>query len=186
FTPTDVDPSTLRLFSAGTGSVSQIAASAPKSGVIGDTDKNDIPEYPACFATSDAAALFSLLRGKQDVPVRLEGSLTDGRRFCSSFTLPIIGKGTGAVAARVEPNPLNPEGTLRFTAKSPGAVTIRLFDVNGRLVRSLWNARATAPGPQEVRIDGKDGSGRTLRSGVYFYRIDGADLNETGRFTILK
>lgn len=186
FTPIDVDPTTLRLVSSGTGSVAEISATMTKSAVIGDSDKNSVSEYPACFAMSDASALFSLLRGKQDVPVRLEGALTDGRRFCSRFTLPIIGKGNGAIAARVEPNPLNPEGTLRFNAKTAGAVTIRLFDVNGRLVRSLWNARATVPGPQEARIDGKDASGRTLRSGVYFYQIDGAGLTETGRFTILK
>ncbi len=186
FTPGDIDPTTLRLVSMGTGSVSEISATMAKSAVIGDSDKNDVPEYPACFAMSDASALFSLLRGKQEVPVRLEGGLTDGRRFCSRFTIPIIGKGSGAIAARVEPNPLNPEGTLRFTAKAPGAVTIRLFDVSGRLVRSVWNARATVPGSQEARIDGKDASGRALRSGVYFYRIEGAGLTETGRFTILR
>lgn len=186
FTPIDVDPASLRLFSSGTGSVSEISATTAKSSVIGDSDRNDVLEYPACFAMTDISALFSLLRGKQDIPVRLEGRLVDGRRICARFTLQIIGKGTGSLAARVEPNPLNPEGTLRFAAKAPGTISIRLFDVNGRLVRTLWNARPVAAGPQDVRIDGKDSAGRTLRSGVYFYRIDGAGMNETGRFTILK
>jgi len=186
FVPSDTDLSSLRLSSSGTGSVSEIAAVSGKTAVIIDSDDNGVQEYPAYFAMSDVSRLFSLLNGKTDVTASLTGRLVDGRRICSKVALTILGTGHGAIATRVEPNPLNPEGVLRFTTKIAGAVSVRLFDVNGRLVRSIWNARSTAAGDQEVRIDGRDGGGRSLRSGVYFYRIEGADLSETGRFTVLK
>ena len=186
FTPTDVDPATIRLLSSGTGSVSEISAIAPGTSEFGDLNQNDVDEYPACFAGADLSRLFSLHRGKEEVTVQLEGNLTDGRRISAAVTFTIIGSGSGLQVTHVAPNPLNPEGTLRFTAKTAGSVSIHLFDVNGRFVRLLWDARATTAGPQEARIDGRDASGRALRSGVYFYRIDGAGLNETGRFTILK
>jgi hypothetical protein len=186
FEVSDVDPESVSLVSFGTGTVSQISAITVKQGVAGDSDGNGVAEYPACFAMTDVARLLSSLRGRQDVEVGVDGRLRDGRRFHSSAILPIIGAGAGGLAARVEPNPLNPEGFLRFTTAIAGAVSVRLFDVNGRLVRTIWSARTTSPGDQEVRIDGKDAGGRALRSGVYFYRIDGAGRSEAGRFTILK
>jgi hypothetical protein len=186
FEISDVDPSSLKLVSEGTGSVSEISASAAKSAVAGDTDGNNVAEYPACFAMSDVAQLFSLLRGKQEVQVGVQGRLTDGRRICSIALLTVVGTGNGGLAARIDPNPLNPEGTLRFTTTAAGSVTIRVFDVAGRLARTIWNAQSTAPGAQEAKIDGRDSAGRELRSGVYFFRIEGAGVSETGRFTILK
>jgi hypothetical protein len=186
FDPADVDPATLKLLSTGTGSVSEISAATTKSATVGDTDGNNVAEYPACFAMSDVANLFSLLRGKQDAEVTIEGRLLDGRRICSRAVLPVVGTGNPQTAARIDPNPLNPEGVLRFATTTPGSVTIRVFDVHGRLARTIWNARSTATGPQEARIDGRDSAGRELRSGVYFFRIEGAGMSETGRFTILK
>ncbi|MEK7348269.1 MAG: FG-GAP-like repeat-containing protein [Candidatus Eisenbacteria bacterium] len=186
FTVTDVDAASVRLRSPGTGSVESIFASTAKSAVVGDTDGNSVQELPVSFAMTDVSKLFSLLHGKQSIMTTLDGSLADGRRFCTRVTLTIVAKGSGTVAARVKPNPLNPEGTLRFGPVRAGEVTVRLFDLNGRLVRTLLERKFMTAGPSEVRIDGKDSAGRTLRSGVYFYRIDGAGLNETGRFTILK
>lgn len=186
FTITGVDAASLRLRSPGTGSVESIFASTTKSAVVGDTDGNDVQELPVSFAMSDVSRLFSLLHGKQSILATLDGSLADGRRFCSRVTLTIVAKGSGTVAARVEPNPLNPEGTLRFGTLRAGEVTVRLFDLSGRLVRTLLERKSMTAGMNEIRLDGKDSAGRALRSGVYFYRIDGAGLDETGRFTVLK
>jgi hypothetical protein len=186
FDVADVDPRSLRLVSEGTGSVGSIAAIDSKSGVVADLDKNGIEEYPATFAMADVSTLYDRLRGRHDVSPNLEGSLLQGGRFCASVALTIIATGSGPGVARVDPNPLNPEGVLRFTTLRPSPVTVRLFDVNGRLVRTLWNRRASPTGLQEVRIDGRDQQGKSLGSGIYFYRIQGDELNISGRFTVLK
>jgi hypothetical protein len=135
---------------------------------------------------ADVSTLYDRLRGRHDVSPNLEGSLLQGGRFCASVALTIIATGSGPGVARVDPNPLNPEGVLRFTTLRPSPVTVRLFDVNGRLVRTLWNRRASPTGLQEVRIDGRDQQGKSLGSGIYFYRIQGDELNISGRFTVLK
>jgi hypothetical protein len=82
FTLQDIDPLSFRLSSVGTGSVEQILAVAPKSGVVGDTDGNSIQEVPVCFAMADVANLFSNLRGRKLVEVSLAGRLLDGRQLC--------------------------------------------------------------------------------------------------------
>jgi hypothetical protein len=68
------------------------------------------------------------------------------------------------------PNPFNPQTTISFTAATSGRITIRIFDVAGRLVRSL-DTKLAHPGRATVRWDGVDGRGARCASGVYFYRV---------------
>jgi hypothetical protein len=188
FTADAVDPLSLRLTSDGTGSMSSIAGGSAKAGVLGDTDRNGVAEFPVSFAMADVAKLFDGLHGKRDVTSHLEGSLHDGTRFCAPLVMSIVvgGGGGGALAARVEPNPLNPNGVLRFSVDKTGPVTVRLFDLSGRLVRTIWDRRVATAGEQEVRIDGRDAGGRTMATGVYFFRIEADGPATSGRFTVLK
>jgi len=50
-----------------------------------------------------------------------------------------------------------------------GAVSLKLYDARGRLVRTL--AAKTAPGLNEVAWDGRDERGAPVNAGVYFYRL---------------
>ncbi len=84
------------------------------------------------------------------------------------------------------PNPFNPETEIRFTAAGAGKVTIRIFDVAGRVVTTL-SKTVTAPGADLVRWNGKAQDGRQLASGVYFYRIRFANGQESdAKMTMLK
>jgi flagellar hook assembly protein FlgD len=62
---------------------------------------------------------------------------------------------------------------------------LRLYDVNGRLVRTLLNGNVDA-GEVQVPFDGLDSRGRSLGSGVYFYTVRTQDGEWQGRATILK
>jgi glucose/arabinose dehydrogenase len=75
----------------------------------------------------------------------------------------------GALAQNV-PNPFNPETTIRFTTNEDGPVDVTIFDVDGRLVRSLIHKRLDA-GPHLAAWDGRNGTGAPAPSGVYFYRL---------------
>jgi hypothetical protein len=68
------------------------------------------------------------------------------------------------------PNPFNPQAVIRFDLRRDGAVTLRAYDVQGRLVRTLVDTYL-ASGPREVRWDGRDDAGRGLPSGTYFLRL---------------
>ncbi len=68
------------------------------------------------------------------------------------------------------PNPFNPETTIPFSLAAPGRVVIRVFDIAGRIVRTLVD-RVETVGPHAVRWNGKTDGGERAASGVYFYRI---------------
>lgn len=93
-----------------------------------------------------------------------------------------------ALLFRVEPNtpnPFNPATTIRFTLPASGRVTVRVFDVAGRLVRTLVDEERPA-GAQAVEWNGCDAGGRAAPSGVYFFQVRHAGKELTGRMALIK
>jgi hypothetical protein len=73
------------------------------------------------------------------------------------------------------PNPFGTGTEIRYVAPAGRKITLKVFNVGGRLVRTLVDG-AVPPGPNAVRWDGRDGGGSVLSSGIYFYRLeDGHD-----------
>ena len=83
------------------------------------------------------------------------------------------------------PNPFNPKTEIRFTLAAAGAATLRVFDTQGRLVRTLVDGPLAA-GEQRVVWDGADGDGHRAASGVYFYRLEAEGRSATRRMVLLK
>jgi len=73
------------------------------------------------------------------------------------------------------PNPFNPSTSIAFETSGPGRVSLRIYDIKGRLVRTLLDSELSA-GEHITTWDGNDGQGRSCGSGVYFLRLD----NDTG------
>jgi len=67
------------------------------------------------------------------------------------------------------PNPFSPATTIRFGLPADGVVTIQVFDVAGRMVRTLLDERKPA-GFHTVAWYGRDDSGERVAPGVYLYR----------------
>jgi hypothetical protein len=63
------------------------------------------------------------------------------------------------------PNPFNPRTSIRFQVSGLGFVSLKVYDVLGREVRTLVN-EAKSPGRYQVEFDAGD-----LSSGIYFYRM---------------
>ena len=77
------------------------------------------------------------------------------------------------------PNPAQSRATVRFAVPETQAVTLRLYDVVGREVRTL------ARGPQGGRTEMQVGlSG--LPSGTYFVRLRAEDRVRTQRLTVVR
>ena len=68
------------------------------------------------------------------------------------------------------PNPFNPETVIPYSLSAPGRVAVRVYDVRGRLVRTLVDAVQPA-GVHAARWNGSVASGARSASGVYFYVI---------------
>jgi hypothetical protein len=69
---------------------------------------------------------------------------------------------------------------------APGHVTARLFDISGRLVRTIIESMLLEAGDHALVIDGLDGSGATMATAVYFYRVKTPDGMIQGRFVVAK
>jgi hypothetical protein len=79
----------------------------------------------------------------------------------------------GAVAdVRVFPNPFVASTTIRFDVPAPGGrVSVRVYDLSGRLVRTLGDDDL-GPGSYELGWDARNEGGNRVAAGVYFYRIE--------------
>ncbi len=83
------------------------------------------------------------------------------------------------------PNPFNPTTTLQYEMGSAGPVSIDVFDVNGRKIRSLY-AGIQSPGQHEVRWDAKNDNGRSMSSGVYLFKVNVNGKTHTAKTLLLK
>jgi hypothetical protein len=69
------------------------------------------------------------------------------------------------------PNPFNPTTTIRFSIEQPDEIRLEIYDLAGRLVRTLIDNENKVAGEHLVLWDGRDDRGKPVGSGVYFYRL---------------
>lgn len=70
------------------------------------------------------------------------------------------------------PNPFNPTTTISYTLPVPSRVSIQVFNMLGQKVASLLSNEMQTAGSFEVVWNGTDNSGRSVASGLYFYKLD--------------
>ena len=78
------------------------------------------------------------------------------------------------------PNPFNPTTRIRYKVKTAGFVTLKIFNILGNKIAVLVNREKPA-GIYEVQFNA-DVDGRTLPSGVYFYRLTIGDFVSTKKW----
>jgi hypothetical protein len=84
------------------------------------------------------------------------------------------------------PNPFNPETTIGFDLAQPQAVRLEIFDIKGRVVRTLLQGQQFPAGTHEATWDGRNNAGQITASGVYFYRLRAGNFVETRRMVLMK
>ena len=85
-----------------------------------------------------------------------------------------------------EPNPFNPGTRIRFSLDRAQHVRLAVYDLRGKLVRDLQNGTLPAGENYAVVWDGTDRHGRPARTGVYLYRLIGADFSQARKMTLLR
>ena len=88
------------------------------------------------------------------------------------------------------PNPFNPETWIPYQLSKPAEVTLRIYSVNGVLVRTLALGQTPA-GIYQSRSraaywDGRNSLGESVASGVYFYTLTAGDFTATRKLLIRK
>jgi hypothetical protein len=83
------------------------------------------------------------------------------------------------------PNPFNPLTTIEFGLEKGEHVSLRVYDVAGRLVSTLVEGDLPA-GRYEERWDGTGRDGGAVASGIYFYRLVTGDFVRTRKMVLLR
>jgi hypothetical protein len=114
-------------------------------------------------------------------------------RILDWFDLELVGVPGGeetpalVLQPRATPNPFNPTTRIEFAVSGakPVPATVALYDLRGRLVRTLWHG-PIAPGAQSLTWDGHTESGAQAASGIYLARIRIADQEQSLKLTLAK
>ncbi len=83
------------------------------------------------------------------------------------------------------PNPFNPTTTLNYDLPEKSFVTIVIFDVLGRMTKTLSNNVVDA-GYHSITWDGTDRIGNQVGAGVYFYQIRSGEFVQTKKMLLIK
>jgi flagellar hook assembly protein FlgD len=88
------------------------------------------------------------------------------------------------------PNPFNPETWIPYQLKDESEVTVQIYDISGRLVRTM-NLGHQSPGVYVTRKeaahwDGRNNAGELMASGLYFYTLKTKSYTQTKRMLLLK
>ncbi len=78
------------------------------------------------------------------------------------------------------PNPFSRSSTIRYELSGPGQVALKVYDLNGRLVKVLVNEEKAA-GPHSICWDGEG-----LPSGLYFLNLRVGEKSHTQKVTLLR
>ena len=137
------------------------------------------------FDTEDAQNLnIPLSKNIDDFHIPLSVEPTDG------LALTMLGEVKRTALLQNFPNPFNPETWIPYTLANDAEVQVRIYDLQGGLVRHLdigqqgagkYLSRQTA-----AYWDGRDQSGASVASGVYFYTLEADAFSETRRMIIRK
>ncbi len=84
------------------------------------------------------------------------------------------------------PNPFTDETRIRFTLPLAKQISARVYDLQGRLVRTLIADELYEAGPHEVAWDGTSNDGASAASGVYVVRLEYGNFSQSRTVVLVK
>jgi hypothetical protein len=84
------------------------------------------------------------------------------------------------------PNPFNPTTSIRFELPIDKAISVTVYDVSGRVVKTLVNNQVYSQGVHEVQWDGTTDGGVSAASGTYLYTLKFGNFAQTKTMVLLK
>ncbi len=83
------------------------------------------------------------------------------------------------------PNPFNPEPHIYYQLPAASIVSLKVYDIHGRLVRTLVEGYQTF-GYHTIVWDSRDNRGKAVASGVYLYIMAAGEFREARRMVLLR
>ena len=84
------------------------------------------------------------------------------------------------------PNPFNPETSIRYIIAESQTIRLDIYDLSGRLVKTLIAGEQKAAGSHTVRWDGTDLRGAEASSGIYVYRLQAGQRSSSKKLILLR
>ena len=87
------------------------------------------------------------------------------------------------------PNPFNPVTTIEYNVANSSFVTLEVYDVMGRLVKTLVDNQWTVAGQTSgysINWNGVDDRGQRVSAGLYIYRLQSGSMTTTKKMILLK
>jgi hypothetical protein len=79
------------------------------------------------------------------------------------------------------PNPFNPSTMISFSISKKADVNLSVYDVTGKIVAKLIDNEIMTEGSYSYEFDGS-----TLASGIYFYKLNAGNFEETRKMVLMK
>ncbi len=169
----------------GAGSVSEISSDANKGSSIGDIDGDNVPELVVSFTRASINQLLGNVPNNTIITIVVTATTNAGVPVRGTTTVKAKGGGAAAVSASAAPNPFNPQTKVNFTLKSAGVATVKIFSLEGRLVKTLHDGFSPA-GTTEIHWNGLDNTGKKTPSGVYFLNVQSQGTKAVQKLYLLK
>ncbi len=182
YDPADIDVSTVVLND-------ELAAFLHPTGV-GDEDNDGIPDRMVKF---DRAHFVELLPPGEHVEAAVSGELNDETLFAGADSIRVICKdglregtaGTSPPALRVSPGRDGSSATISYHAGVGSSVRLRVYDIGGRLIRTLVDGDASQ-NSCDVVWDGRADGGHRVGTGVYFVRLEAGGEVRTEKIAVVR
>ncbi|HGY57324.1 MAG TPA: T9SS type A sorting domain-containing protein [Caldithrix abyssi] len=149
-------------------------------------------QYEGTFGQSSAAGKLVYLAFPFETIDSAENRVKVMGRIASFFfdATAIDGAENPSVAGRFAllpnyPNPFNPSTTIRFSLPQAGRVRLAVFDIRGRLIKTLKEGFLNA-GSHRVQWDGRNNAGVSAASGMYVYRLQFDNRMLHGKMLLLR
>ncbi|CUU10353.1 Por secretion system C-terminal sorting domain-containing protein [Candidatus Kryptobacter tengchongensis] len=84
------------------------------------------------------------------------------------------------------PNPFNPTTTIEFAIPKRVNVKLIIYDLTGKVVKTLIDGQEYEAGLYRVEWNGKNDYGEYVSSGIYFYRLEAGDFVATKKMVLVR
>jgi hypothetical protein len=151
-------------------------------------DLDGVSDLGVYFLRSDINALLGNVPNNTAVTIVVSGTvqLANGTAPVRGTKVVTVKSSGNAVNVAAYPNPFNPQTNIAYTTRASGAVTMHIYSIDGRLVKTLKQGETTDAGTHEVTWNGLDNLGRRVPSGVYFVKTTVGRDTSVFKLSIMK
>jgi DNA-binding beta-propeller fold protein YncE len=132
-------------------------------------------EDPACVAFDPSGTGIFVVTNPGDHTISVLGDVAAGSEPAE----------TAPAVFRSFPNPFRGSAEIRFAVTEAMQVDLAIYDVRGRLVRTIISERM-APGIHTLAWDGRDNDGNRTAAGLYFCRLSAGEVVRTNKMVMLR